>query len=218
MNYIELIKNFWTSHNAHSFNTTEIALYFYLIEVFNLCQWKNQIKRNNRKVEADLDISFNTLKNARNKLQQAGLIYFKSQNGNANVTYTLSKFDEVSSEVDNKVTNEVCSRSVPSKDKLNKTKLIKVYKSFSFDFIDEEFKECFFTWLEYKHQRRETYKTQKSLELCYKKLLDKSRNNSVTAQSIVEQSMANNWAGLFELKERKDISHEYKPTIHPALQ
>lgn len=119
MNYIELIKNFWTSHNANSFSTTEIALYFYLLEVFNVCQWKNQIKRNNRRVEADLDISYNTLKAARNKLQQSGLLYFKSKNGDANVIYTLSNFDEVTNEVDCEVTNEVSTRSVHIKDKLN---------------------------------------------------------------------------------------------------
>lgn len=119
MNYIELIKNFWTSHNANSFSTTEIALYFYLLEVFNVCQWKNQIKRNNRRVEADLDISYNTLKSARNKLQQSGLLYFKSKNGDANVIYTLSNFDEVVIEVSNEVASEVDTRSVHIKDKLN---------------------------------------------------------------------------------------------------
>lgn len=119
MNYIELIKNFWTSHNANSFSTTEIALYFYLLEVFNVCQWKNQIKRNNRRVEADLDISYNTLKSARNKLQQSGLLYFKSKNGDANVIYTLSNFDEVVIEVSNEVASEVDTRSIHIKDKLN---------------------------------------------------------------------------------------------------
>lgn len=121
MNYIGLIKKFWTSHNANSFNTTEIALYFYIVEVFNICQWTNQIKRNNRKIEADLNISFNTLKSARNRLQQAGLLSFKSKNGDANVAYTLSNTDEVDNEVTAKVSNKVGKRSVYTKDKLNKT-------------------------------------------------------------------------------------------------
>lgn len=137
MNYIELIRNFWTSHNAHSFSTTEIALYFYLVEIFNICQWTNQIKRNNRRTEADLDISFNTLKSARNRLQQAGLIYFKSVNGNANVSYSLSNFDEVKGKVSAKVTNEVATRSVPTKDKLNKTKQKEILSSESMEKEDE---------------------------------------------------------------------------------
>lgn len=121
MNYIGLIKKFWTSHNANSFSLAELGLYFYIVEVFNICQWTNQIKRNNRKIEADLNISFNTLKSARNRLQQADLLSFKSKNGDANVTYTLSNIDEVDNEVATKVSNKVGKRSVSTKDKLNKT-------------------------------------------------------------------------------------------------
>lgn len=123
MNYIELIRGFWRSHEEHLFTPTEIAVYFYLVEVCNICQWKNPFKRNNAKIGADLSISFNTLKNARNKLQQVGLMSFKTTNGNSNVTYTLSNFDkvtnEVYNEVDCKVTNEVYNEVLPTKDKLN---------------------------------------------------------------------------------------------------
>lgn len=129
MNYLELIRGFWRSHEEHLFTPTEIAVYFYLVEVCNICQWKNPFKRNNAKIGADLSISFNTLKNARNKLQQAGLIYFKTVNGSPNVVYTLSKFDkvnvEVSNEVDVEVDVEVDNQVLPTKDKLNinKTKV-----------------------------------------------------------------------------------------------
>lgn len=127
MNYIELVNRFWTSHNAHSFNVTDIALYFYLLDVFNICQWTNQIKRNNRKVETDLGISYKTLVNSRNRLQQAEVLYFKSKNGNANVSYSLGKFTEVEGEVGGEVGDEVRARSGKSKDKhkLNKTFKIK---------------------------------------------------------------------------------------------
>lgn len=127
MNYIELINRFWNANEEHSFKTTDIALYFYLLKVNNDCSWKESFKRNNKKVEVDLNISFNTLKDARNRLKIANLIYFKTVNGNANVTYsfsiTLSKYDEVTNEVYIEVSNEVSTRLVPSKDKLNKTKV-----------------------------------------------------------------------------------------------
>jgi len=137
MNYIQLIKDFWTSHEENCYRTTEIALYFYLVEVCNKCSWKQSFKRNNRKIEADLNLSFNTLKESRNRLKQSGMINFETRNGDANVTYTLSKFDEVTNEViltsskfdevsrkvSNEVTHEVGTRLLPSKDKLklNKT-------------------------------------------------------------------------------------------------
>jgi len=107
MNYIEQIRFFWRSHEEHSFSTTEIALYFHLLEICNSCQWKNPFKRRNNKIEADLNISYNTLKNARNRLAQYNIISFKSQNGNSNVEYTLSIFDKVANEVTNEVYDEV---------------------------------------------------------------------------------------------------------------
>lgn len=103
MNYIEQIKGFWRSHEEHSFSSTEIALYFHLLEICNICRWKNPFKRNNAKIRADLGISPNTLSNARNKLAQCGLISFKTRSGNAEVVYTLSNFDKVSSEVTSEV-------------------------------------------------------------------------------------------------------------------
>ena len=121
MNYIELVNKFWTSHDEHQYTATEIALYFYLLRVFNTCMWKDTIKRNNRRVEVDLGISFYMLKNARNRLMQSGVISFKSQNGNANVSYSLEPTLQMVNEVTNEVTNEVeprsLTRSLPTKDK-----------------------------------------------------------------------------------------------------
>jgi hypothetical protein len=77
-------------------------------------------------------------------------------------------------------------------------------------FLEEGFKTPFSEWLEYKKSRKESYKTQKSLEACYRKLKDLSGNDPVTAGKIVEQSLANNWAGLFELKGNKSGSGKYE--------
>ena len=133
MNYLKQIRGFWRSHEEHLFTCTEVALYFHLVEVCNICGWKNPFKRNNSKIGADLRISINTLKNARNKLAQCGLISFKTQNGSPNVAYTLSKFDEVGSEVTIEVGSEVGSEVtievLPTKDKLNQTKPNQTKKS-----------------------------------------------------------------------------------------
>ena len=110
MNYIKQIKALWLSNEENSFTPTEISLYFYLLEVCNLCQWKNPFKRNNAKIEADLSISYKTLKNARNSLKQAGIIDFSTKNGSPNTSYFLATFgnlDEVRDEV---------------RDEINKTK------------------------------------------------------------------------------------------------
>lgn len=80
------------------------------------------------------------------------------------------------------------------------TKSSQANKVYDISFVEESFKDVFKSWLDYKRERKETYKSKKSLEVLYKKLLQLSNGDCETARLIVEQSMANNWAGLFELK------------------
>lgn len=91
MNYILQIKGFWVAQNIHSFSVEEVGLYFYLLEITNKLNWMNPFKRNNSKVMADLGIKDRrTLDRYRNSLKQAGIIDFKSRNGDANVTYVMN--------------------------------------------------------------------------------------------------------------------------------
>ena len=128
MNYIEYINNFWAIHEEETFCTTDISLYFYLLKVNNACGWKSIFRRNNSKIEADLGISYNTLRGSRERLMSANLLKYVSKNGSSDVTYTLtsSKFDEVGCDVTNEVGSEVGSEVthevITPKDKLNKTK------------------------------------------------------------------------------------------------
>ena len=120
MTYIDYIKNFWLQHDAYSLTVTETALYFYLLELNNVCKWANTFNRNNSKVLADLGIaSLKTLSAARNRLKQVGLIDFKTKNGSANVTYTLVKFTEVREQVTAEVREQVTAEV---RAQLNKTK------------------------------------------------------------------------------------------------
>ena len=72
------------------------------------------------------------------------------------------------------------------------------------DFVKDEFKNVFLSWIEYKHERKESYKSERSLKACYNRLLKLSNNNPEVANSIIEQSIANNWAGFFELYNHKN--------------
>jgi len=68
------------------------------------------------------------------------------------------------------------------------------------DFISEDFREAFTTWLGYKAGRGEKYKTQQSIQAAYDRLIELCCKDPPNAMAIVKQSMANNWAGLFPLK------------------
>lgn len=83
--------------------------------------------------------------------------------------------------------------------------------------IDFECLEIFIpileTWFKYKSERKEKYKSNSSKEQFYKNLLKLSNSNFETAEKIINQSIGNNWAGVFELKnDSKSIT---EPTTKP---
>lgn len=69
-----------------------------------------------------------------------------------------------------------------------------------YDFIDPLFLESFNLWMKYKKDRKEKYRNLDSEKAFYRKLIRYSKGSPETAKLIIEESMANNWAGIFELK------------------
>jgi hypothetical protein len=64
-------------------------------------------------------------------------------------------------------------------------------------------------WIDYKNSRKENYKSQASLNAFVKILTKYSENKFENAENIIEQSMANNWAGIFKPKpEFKKFENE----------
>ena len=75
--------------------------------------------------------------------------------------------------------------------------------SFDYSFIEPNLQTPFEEWLKYKRAKNQMYKRQQDLVRCYNKLKVFSKGSTSMAMKIVEQSMANNWSGLFELKEHE---------------
>lgn len=92
------------------------------------------------------------------------------------------------------------------------------YEKFSFEFVSAVYKVAFFKWLNYKRERREKYKGQSSLEAAYKRLIDCCHGDSAKAAVVVENSMANNWAGLFELNESGQQGKSHRPGDYTTMQ
>lgn len=65
--------------------------------------------------------------------------------------------------------------------------------------IEDDYKCIVREWLEYKQERKEVYKSLRSIQVFYSQLKTLSQNNPKIAKAIIEQSMANNWAGIFNL-------------------
>jgi len=109
-------------------------------------------------------------------------------NGRLNQRITKIKSERKSEPKSERLTTE------SSSDALN-------FKEHRYPFVDPMYEDAFSTWVEYKEKEfKDKYKTERTLQAAYKKLVELSGYNPCTAMQIVEQSMANRWKGLFELK------------------
>lgn len=78
------------------------------------------------------------------------------------------------------------------------------------DDISFEFVPIMQNWFAYKQSKRQAYKSMQSATQCYKQLYELSNGDSATAEKIVNQSIANNWAGLFEIKAHSSNGNTFK--------
>ena len=69
------------------------------------------------------------------------------------------------------------------------------------EYIEKDFLPIFERWLKYKKDKRQSYKNEDSIKAAYNKLYKLAGGDFELADKIVEQSLANNWDGLFELKD-----------------
>ena len=56
------------------------------------------------------------------------------------------------------------------------------------------------SWLEYKKERKENYKSVSSIKVFCRNLIGLSNGEYLLAEQIINQSIGNNWAGIFALK------------------
>ena len=80
------------------------------------------------------------------------------------------------------------------------------------------------TWLSYKREKAQSYKPT-GFKTFYKKLCELSNNNPQIAMAIIEQSMQNNYAGIFPLRNnnnnnygRETITDKIRRTVEEANQ
>lgn len=74
-----------------------------------------------------------------------------------------------------------------------------------FPFLSTDFKDLWDNWKIYrKKEFKKVYKTVQSEQAALKKVCDLSGGNEPIASEIIMQSIANQWQGLFELKNKKN--------------
>lgn len=87
-----------------------------------------------------------------------------------------------------------------STDSERKEKIARKRKELDLSFVEPSFQPIMADWLAYKSERGQTYQ-QSGAKSCYSHLLNLSGGDVDIARRIVEQSIANNYAGLFPLKQ-----------------
>ena len=77
-------------------------------------------------------------------------------------------------------------------------------KEIDLSFLQKDFIPIVEKWLIYKKEKKQEYKGQTSIKTFCKKLIEYSNGDAIIAEAIIEQSIANNWAGIFELKNNNN--------------
>lgn len=76
---------------------------------------------------------------------------------------------------------------------------------------NDPWRELMTLWLEYKRSRRERYKSELSVRKCLSQLRLLADNDPHVAWQIIDQSIANNWAGLFPLRNGQHPGQILRP-------
>jgi len=202
------------ARRRYRFTATEQALYYELIAICNSEDWSDVFDCSNEELCVALSVHEKTLVKARVTLINAGLIYYKSGKSKRVVSQysftipfktteknTVDKSTDTPTKKPAKPPDSYKQKQNLMKEKEEKEIKIKGYDNIDFSFIEPDYVICFMDWLEYKRGKNQKYRTQKSIETCYKQLKEKAENDADTARKIIEKSIGNNWAGLFPIQK-----------------
>ena len=182
----ELYKKF-SSHRVAQF-------FFYLLFISDN---DGNIKTTLRQMAEDNELSTRRISDALNELETLGACETKTkQKGNKGGSLiSICNYEFY------KKTLGACETKTKQKGNKEKVEKKATKKNpFDYSFVEPNLQKSFEEWLKYKRSKNQMYKRQCDLELCYKKLKAYSDGNAEKATLIIEQSMTNNWSGLFELK------------------
>lgn len=109
MTYIDLINRFWKIHRIECFSTSEIALYFHLLDECNLRGWPNKFEYPNSRIVLAIGIAEKTVIACRCRLQQKGVLEFEA--GKRRSQSPIYYLPEVSKEVSKEVSLNIKTKT-----------------------------------------------------------------------------------------------------------
>jgi hypothetical protein len=218
MTTLDYFNQFWRLNKDVPFTSSDVHLYFYLLSVWNSTGRTDAFVVKTSAIETDTELNKRTILRSRERLKKRGLVNFSQGTTKGKYAHYILHYvtDGVTDSVTDYVTDGVTDGVTDSKEKVSPTpplkeniseirekeRITKVIpkKDIDLSFCLPSYIPIMEEWLEYKRNRKEMYKTPASIRKCYNNLLTLSDSNPTTAKLIIDQSMANNWAGIFELK------------------
>jgi len=137
------------------------------------------------------------LKRKKHKTKQIENINKRWNIPNRYQTDTKPNTKTIPLENENEIENENENENENERENEDENEDVKKKSEIILPFDTEAFQAWWKTWLEYRKEIKKPYKSPKSAQ-CALKLL--SGFDSITACKMIEQSIANGWQGLFEIK------------------
>ncbi len=231
--FIKLYRRFLKWEWADTPNMVSLFIHLLLLANYEDKEWhgvtikRGQLVTGRVALAKIVGISEQQVRTCLARLQDTGEISLKSTNKFTIIT--ICKFDsyQQNEKAEQPTNNQQITNNQPTNNQQittpKESKEIKKEKNnnktpiIPFE-VSPEFLPAFNLWLEYKKEKKQSYKGEKSLKAIYKRLLTLSGNNPDVAMAVVEQAMANNWAGLYALKEehmtRADKKTEWEQRIN----
>ena len=147
----------------------------------------------NKRIEAQIQISNGAKKAAQTRWDKFRNQAVKDENADAMQSHTNrnARKEKESKEKESKVNINTTRELLPAR--IEKKQL---YQSGEYGFFDP----LVDSWVSYKKSKGQSYKSKQSLDVFVKRLIEISGGDYAIAESIINQSIGNNWAGIFELK------------------
>lgn len=230
LNSYDLSRNWFDFcfENPELISPNHSAIYFFAIEHCNRLGWKEKfgfptqmamdaigIKKHQTYIKYFEDICnwgfFKLVQKSKNQYSSniISLIYAMPKNGKA-LDKAIIKHTAKQTESKGQSNSSILKQETIKQGTKNKV--------YDFSFVANNFKDIFDMWINYKSEIKDAYKTQKGVEIAYNNLLKLSSGKPNIAKLIVEQSIGNNWKGLFEFKgtiqtqiqpQQKDLSGQH---------
>ncbi len=89
---------------------------------------------------------------------------------------------------------------------------------FDFSFAENSFKRTLQAWITYKSTSKKPFRNQMEVEAAYKELLELSNHDAVTAEKILNQSIANGYVSLLALKSVNNAPARVDPRHLPTSE